>query len=66
MPQDFRAILASRIDQSGKSLAAIARDAGMSRPDLSAYLAGRKAALNSTTLARLLDALGPWDLVWRK
>jgi transcriptional regulator with XRE-family HTH domain len=53
----IRQVIAAAVQRDGRSQVAIAEAAGMSRPNLNAYLAGR-CDLTGESLDRLLRVLG--------
>lgn len=53
----IRQTIAAAVERDGRSQVAIAEAAGMSRPNLNAYLAGR-CDLTGESLDRLLRVLG--------
>lgn len=55
--QDYRAIVKQAIQAHGIDHSALARQAGYSRPNLVAWLNGRKE-ISATTLAKLASVLG--------
>ncbi len=54
----LRLAIIARIVEIGITQAALARSAGVSRPDLHRWLAGRKPTVTVETLGRICAALG--------
>lgn len=57
MPQPLSITLQSLIDRSGRSQRAIERAAGLGNGTLSRYLGGKRTAMDTSTAARIADAL---------
>lgn len=56
-PNPIRLAIARAVQERGLSHSQVAELAGMTRPQVSAYLAGKRDA-NTTTASRMMKALG--------